>query len=107
MHKFLARLLSRFTTFILHPKVTDWSSGYLAVRRNIFDHYKLKGDYGEYYIRLMYHVASRGYRFKELPYELKIRMRGYSKTTKTYVSFFLRGIKYMIAIAELKLFKGR
>ena len=97
----LTRLLSHFGHRFLHPAITDWSSGCLAIRRSIFNDYSLRGDYGEYYIRLMHHIATRGYSIEEIPYVLNIRTKGDSKLTNSYASFFAKGIRYVAAVFVL------
>ena len=102
VHTFLARLLNRAASLFLRRSITDWTSGYPAIRRSVFDDYQLQGDYGEYYIRLMYHLATRDYNFKELPYQLEFRTAGYSKTTTSLAGFLVKGTRYLWTIVGLR-----
>lgn len=101
LHRRLAGMLNRLTSCLLRAAVTDWTSGYLAIRRHVFDDYALSGEYGEYYIRLMHHIATRGYSFTELPYELDVRTAGYSKTTSSYGGFIFKGTRYIATLLSL------
>lgn len=102
VHRLLTRLLNRAASCLLCRSITDWTSGYPAIRRSVFDDYQLQGDYGEYYIRLMYHLATRGYNFKELPYRLEFRAAGYSKTTTGVAGFLVKGARYLWTVVGLR-----
>jgi dolichol-phosphate mannosyltransferase len=105
---FLTRILNRLTTILnrlttrqSQAIVTDWTSGYLAIRREIFNSYELSGSHGDYYMHLMYHLVSKGYRFEEIPYALEKRKFGESKTTASFLEFFVNGIKYLSVLLQI------
>lgn len=91
----LTRLLNRAATLLVHPGITDWTSGYLAIKRRELKGYRLRGDHGEYYIHLMRYLAARNCAFKELPYELRTRERGQAKTTTSFLRFVRHGWRYL------------
>jgi dolichol-phosphate mannosyltransferase len=98
---FLTRILNRLTSRQAQANVTDWTSGYLAIRREIFNSYELSGSHGDYYMHLMYHLISKGYRFEEIPYSLEKRKFGESKTTESFLKFFINGIGYLSTLFQI------
>ena len=95
--------ICRFTTFIFSSNQTDWTSGFIAIRRELFDRIDLFGDYGEYFMYLVHHLENSGYRIIEIPYELGVRSHGESKTAHGYLGMILKGIKYVWAVFRLKI----
>ena len=105
-HSFVAQAFSRtinwFAGLFLGFSTTDYTSGFLAVRREVFDHITLQGDYGEYCIDLLYRARKLGYRLKEIPYDCVERHAGESKTATNVMGFFTRGMNYVITILRLR-----
>ena len=50
----LSRLLNWGTRFMLKPSFSDYTSGFVAVRRHVLQEFELRGDYGEYFIDFIY-----------------------------------------------------
>jgi dolichol-phosphate mannosyltransferase len=103
IHTYLSLVICRLTTHIFSSKQTDWTSGFIALRRDIFDRIDLFGDYGEYFMYLIHHLENSGYKITEIPYTLGTRMAGESKTSDGYLNMFIKGMKYIWAIIRLKL----
>mgnify|MGYP000017550228 CR=1 FL=1 len=103
VHKKLSAILCRFTSRIYKTDFTDWTSGFIAIKRKVFEEKLLYGDYGEYFIYLMHHVINSNYKYIEVPYVLVERLYGESKTTGNLISVFTKGIKYLRAIFILKI----
>lgn len=93
-------LLNRLGTLLVDRRITDWTSGYLAIRRSVLDGYSLIGGHGEYYIHLMHHVAAGGYRFKEIPYTVGVREKGMAKTSASLSQFVRYGVKYVMIFLQ-------
>jgi dolichol-phosphate mannosyltransferase len=105
-HGFVARSFSRtinfFAGLFLGFHVTDYTSGFVAARREIFDRITLQGDYGEYCIDLLCHASRRGYRLSEVPYHCVARHAGDSKTATNVWGFFTRGWNYVLTVLRLR-----
>jgi dolichol-phosphate mannosyltransferase len=102
IHGHLSRFLSILISKILNRRFSDWTSGYIAIRRKIFDHYCLDGFYGEYYISLLHYCLIQGYKIIEVPYTLNLRLLGYSKSTGYgYSRLFILGIRYLLVVLRL------
>lgn len=106
IHKLLSKIICRFTSIIFRSSFTDWTSGFIAIKRDIFDKITLRGDYGEYFMYLIHYLLSKGYKVIEVPYILSPRKRGQSKTSSSSTGFIKKGIKYLISVIRIALFKG-
>ncbi len=66
--------------FFLFDDITDYTSGFICIKRKIFKNHKLVGYYGEYFINLITHCKLQNKTIKELPYNERPRYSGASKT---------------------------
>ena len=55
----LSRVLNWGIRFMLKPSFSDYTSGFVAVRRSVLAEHELAGDYGEYFIDFIYGSAQR------------------------------------------------
>ena len=105
-HSFVASLFSRtinlFAGLFLGFSITDYTSGFLAVRKTVFVRITLQGDYGEYCIDLLYRAKRLGFRIKEVPYHCVARHAGESKTATNLFGFFTRGMNYVLTVLRLR-----
>lgn len=100
---FLSKWLNRLLRVLLNSGFYDYTSGFVAVRRAVFDDVALRGDYGEYFIDFVYRVLeSRRYRVCELPYIMQPRRYGESKTGTNLLQYLRRGGKYLLTVLRLK-----
>ncbi|HEX5056022.1 MAG TPA: glycosyltransferase [Gammaproteobacteria bacterium] len=99
----LSKFLSILSGWMLGCRFRDWSSGFIVLRRELLEGYALYGDYGEYFIDLIYYlIKRRGARVVEVPYVLTPRERGESKTATNIWGFVRRGRKYLHMIWRLR-----
>jgi dolichol-phosphate mannosyltransferase len=109
LHLFLSRCLNYSLRHLLDPSFTDYTSGFIAARREVFRDIRLRGDYGEYFIDLIYRILIDGrYSVVELPYVMQTRRSGVSKTGTNLLHYLRRGRKYITTVMKLrKLRSGR
>ncbi|MBN1409480.1 MAG: polyprenol monophosphomannose synthase [Spirochaetales bacterium] len=103
LHTALSYIITRFASLMLWPGFRDWTSGFIAVKSGVIKPIRLKGDYGEYFIDMMYRILKGGFKVREVPYSLVPRKRGQSKTATNILGFISRGVKYIGTIFRLKL----
>jgi dolichol-phosphate mannosyltransferase len=72
-------ILNRFAGLVLGRSVKDYTSGFVAAKKYVFEDITLKGDYGEYCIYFLYDVKRR-FKVAEVPYTFTDRTLGKSKT---------------------------
>jgi len=99
----LSRLMNYFISFVLGRSLKDYTSGFVAVKRKVFDKIKINGDYGEYFIEFIYNARRLGYKIIEVPYYCVPRRKGASKTGNNLGDYFNKGWKYVLLTLELKL----
>jgi len=104
-HGLMARLFSRainlFAALLLGFGVRDYTSGFIAARRALFDEIELHGDYGEYCIDFLARARRRGYRVREVGYVCGERRSGESKTGANVLDYVRRGWKYVVTVLRL------
>jgi dolichol-phosphate mannosyltransferase len=99
---FLSRLLNWSIRFMLKPSFSDYTSGFVAVRREVFKELDLRGDYGEYFVDFIYRAIRMGYPVCELPYKAMPRRSGESKTGNNLIQYAKRGWKYFWVVLQLR-----
>jgi len=92
---------------LLGQSFKDYTSGFIAIKKEILKEIKLRGDYGEYFIDLIYRAIKKGYKIVEIPYISGARKYGISKTGTSLSQYFKRGSKYIWTTLRLKLTGGR
>jgi dolichol-phosphate mannosyltransferase len=101
LHRALSWSINTLAQLALGRGFRDYTSGYIAARRAIFERVRLQGDYGEYFISLICQARRLGYRVREVPFINYSRERGESKTATSAWGFARRGRKYLATIARL------
>ncbi|HAM36926.1 MAG TPA: polyprenol monophosphomannose synthase [Elusimicrobia bacterium] len=96
----LSLIISRLAMLLLRRRLRDWTSGFIAVRRDALTQSSLRGDFGEYFIVLVNSLLDRGCRVRELPYEFGLRRHGASKIAGSLGGLFRRGPKYVLAVLD-------
>lgn len=97
----LSRLINRLARFCLDHGLTDYTSGYILVKKSHLKNIYLEGDYGEYFIGLIYHLKQTGVKIKEIGYSNVSRVKGESKTAGDWSGWFRRGVKYLMMVFRL------
>ena len=99
----LSKALSILGGWMLGCRFRDWSSGFIVVKREFLAGYDLTGDYGEYFIHLIYTlIKKRHAKVVEVPYVLTARERGESKTATNIWGLVVRGRKYLQTVWHLR-----
>ena len=103
MQMFLSLTLNWFTRFFLDATFADYTSGFVAVRREVLREVNLRGDYGEYFVDFIFRTMHKKFRVCELPYMAMPRKSGESKTGTNLVQYLQRGRKYIGMVARLRM----
>ncbi len=91
----MSRMLNFFVSAWLNLPFRDFTSGFVAAKRDVFARVELRGDYGEYFIDFIHSAHRAGYRIVELPYHCGPRFKGVSKTGRGLISLVMKGWKYL------------
>ena len=65
---------------ILFKDLTDYTSGFICVRKEILQGYSLKGYYGDYFVKLLVYLKRNNFKIIEIPFKDELRASGFSKT---------------------------
>lgn len=99
MRVILSSVITKISSWLLVPNFRDYTSGFIAIRRGVFDNIQLRGNYGEYFIDLIFRAHRAGYKFVEIPYENAPRRAGESKTESGMIR---KGFQYLWVVARLR-----
>ena len=92
---------NKICRIFLYKDLSDYTSGFICIKKKIFNNYKLKGYYGEYFVDLLNHCKIQKFPILELSFNEKAR---YSGISKTYPEFSLKYIillyKYMVCLIK-------
>jgi dolichol-phosphate mannosyltransferase len=102
MQRFLSTALNWSVRFLLQASFSDYTSGFIAVRRPVLEALPLRGDYGEYFVDFIFRALRRKYKVCELPYFAMPRRSGESKTGTTLRQYLRRGRKYIWTVLRLR-----
>ncbi|MFA7682070.1 MAG: polyprenol monophosphomannose synthase [Candidatus Peribacteraceae bacterium] len=92
---------------LLFPSFRDYTSGFIAVRREVLERITLHGDYGEYFIDLIVRAKLLGYRITEVPYVCAERRSGESKTAPTVRILLKRCMQYGMQIVRMEWLRAK
>lgn len=98
-----SRVINMAAGLALDPSIKDYTSGFILARREVFDRIRLRGDYGEYCIDLLYRARRAGFVIAELPYVCVPRETGESKTASSAWGYVTRGVNYVKTVGRLRL----
>jgi dolichol-phosphate mannosyltransferase len=102
----LSAVLNFSVNRVLQLEITDYTSGFIVCRRDLLANHALTGDYGEYFIELVFYLTRRGVDLREVYYESPPRLSGESKTGASLLPLMRRGVKYLWLVARLMLNPG-
>ena len=71
---------NKICNFFLYKDITDYTSGFICIKKYIFKDYSLKGYYGDYFVNLITHLKKNNIGTLEIPFQDDIRASGESKT---------------------------
>ncbi len=98
----LSRLINWFLRVSLSPRFHDYTSGFVAVRSEVFQKIRLTGDYGEYFIDFIYRAILLKYTITEIPYVCMPRRAGESKTGASLKHLWKFGMNYLAVVWRMQ-----
>jgi dolichol-phosphate mannosyltransferase len=100
-----SRLINGLASFVLGYGIRDYDSGFVVLRRGVFDRVSLiPTGYGAYFMEFLYTCRRKGLTVHEVPYTFRDRQKGISKSAPSLWRFFSTGLQYVtrIFIARLR-----
>lgn len=100
---YASRLINALATFILGYGIKDYDSGFVVLRRSVFDKVlPTPKGYGEYFIEFIYRCCKKRLRVCEIGYSFIDRQKGVSKSFPSLLGFFSLGTKYVLRIIRTR-----
>ena len=95
-------MINFFAKILLGFYVRDYTSGFAAVKKEVFSRVKFpdKG-FGEYFIEFIYNCGKKKFKIAEVGYIYTDRLRGKSKSGDNIFILFRLGIQYTTRIISL------
>lgn len=94
-----SRLINTFARVVLGYGIKDYDSGFVLMRRSVFDRVVLiPRGYGEYFIEFIYNACRKGLQVGEIGYSFRDRTEGVSKSIPNVVAFLTKGMGYVTRI---------
>jgi hypothetical protein len=90
---------------VLGYGIRDYDSGFVVLRRGVFDRVSLiPTGYGAYFMEFLHTCRRKGLTVHEVPYTFRDRQKGISKSAPSLWRFFSTGLQYVtrIFIARLR-----
>ncbi len=96
-------LINRFAGLVLGYGIRDYDSGFVVVRRSVFDKVSIiPTGYGAYFIEFIYACCRKGLRVCEVPYTFRDRTQGLSKSFTSLRQFVCLGSAYVFRILRAR-----
>ncbi len=99
----LSVLFNLYCRLILGSKVKDYTSGFVAVKKDVLKEVQWsKNGFGEYFIEFAYKSMKKKFKITEVGYVYRNRKSGVSKLSGNTLSLIKNGFKYGIKVLELR-----
>ena len=94
--------INKLAQLMLSNEVKDYTSGFVAVRREVLDQIKINPHgFGEYFIEFAYKCVQEKFKIVEVGYAYGDRKGGVSKSTDNFFVFLKLGLSYIQKIISL------
>lgn len=99
-----SRLINGLGTLVLGYGIRDYDSGFIVLRRSVFDRVSLiPTGYGAYFMEFLFTCRRKGLSVHEAPYTFRDRQKGISKSAPSLWRFFSTGFQYVVRIFVARL----
>jgi dolichol-phosphate mannosyltransferase len=104
----LSRVFNLYTNLLLNFRVKDYTSGFIAVRREVFEDVPIRPfGFGEYFLDFAYRCTLAGKRITEVGYHFTTRQRGTSKCDDDYRTLFRHGYNFGMHVLRIRVERAR
>lgn len=96
-------LINRYANLLLGLGVRDATSGFAAVKREVFERLKFPDrGFGEYFVEFLFLARREGFSIAEVGYRFGYRKGGVSKLDSNFFTFCRHGFSYAFNIAKIR-----
>ncbi len=94
-----SKIINGLATFVLGYGIKDYDSGFVVLKRDVFNKVSLiPTGYGAYFMEFLYTARRKGLTVYEMPYHFTDRAVGVSKSAPNIWRFFWTGMGYVYRI---------
>ena len=94
-------LYNKLCRIFLFRDITDYTSGYICVKKKFFENYSLKGYYGDYFVDMIVNLKKKKINLIEIPFKDEIRASGISKTVvKVNIKYIYICFRYFVTLIK-------
>lgn len=86
---------------LLFKDVTDYTSGYICIKKRFFNSYNLQGYYGDYFVNMIVELKTKNAKIIEIPFKDAVRASGVSKTLVTInLRYIYTCFRYLVTLIK-------
>ena len=97
--------MNKICKLVISDKFTDYTSGFICIKREVIKNTKISGHYGDYFINLIFDLIKNSRKIIEIPYIEKDRASGKSKTTGNKIDLIIKCFFYGYCILKCSIKK--
>jgi len=92
---------NKLCNFFLFKDITDYTSGFICINKNLLKSYRLKGFYGDYFVNLIFYLKKKKINILEIPFKDEMRASGNSKTVvKINLKYIYTCFRYFVTLIK-------
>lgn len=96
----MSKIINTLGYFLISKKVTDYTSGFIIIEKNVLKKMNINDGYGEYFISLVKQLIKFKVSIVEYPFVSYSRTKGSSKTASNFGDFCKRGPAYLVSLIK-------
>ena len=101
----LSFFLNKICQLVISDKFTDYTSGFICIKKEVIKNTKISGHYGDYFINLIFDLIKNSRKITEIPYIEQDRASGKSKTTGNKIDLIIKCFFYGYCILKCSIKK--
>lgn len=99
----LSVIINIFASLMLGSRIKDYTSGFAAVKKKVFETIKLsKKGFGEYFIEFIFQCIKKNFSIAEIGYVYGNRKGGLSKSDGSIITLLKYGLQYGFRIIKCR-----
>lgn len=75
-----SQIFNKLCNFLLYKDLTDFTSGFICLKKELLNNFNLNGYYGDYFVNLIIFLKKKKIKILEIPFKDDLRATGFSKT---------------------------
>ena len=92
---------NKLCNFFLFKDLTDYTSGFICLKKDLLKNYSLRGYYGDYFVNLMVYLKRNEVNILEIPFKDGLRASGFSKTVvQINFRYFHLCLRYFLVLVK-------